>query len=101
MPIEIKKHKSYNLKLPQFLCDYPFKKDVPTPFDLMLNGFKFIVFCAKPGMGKTSLLVSCLLGSKITRKTFNNVLVCMPETSRNSLKENPFRTTIQASSTKT
>lgn len=91
MTIEIKKHKPYSLKLPQFLCDYPLKKDVPQPFDLMLTGFKFIVFCAKPGMGKTSLLVSCLLDSKIVRKTFNNVLVCMPETSRNSLKKNPFK----------
>jgi hypothetical protein len=90
MHITIKKHQKHNLKLPQFLCDYPLKKDVPPPFDLMLTGFKFIVFCAKPGMGKTSLLVSCLLDSKIMRKTFNHVFVCMPRSSRASLKKNPF-----------
>jgi hypothetical protein len=87
----ITKHKPYTLKLPQFLCDYNLKDDVPVPFNLMLNGFKFIVFCGKPGMGKTSMLVSCLLDSKILKKTFHNVYVCMPTTSRNSLKQNPFK----------
>ena len=91
--VSIRKHKSYPLSLPKFLCDFKIKdKDnVPVPFNLFVEGFRFIVFCARPGLGKTSLLVSCLTDSKIFKKTYNHVMVCMPASSRNSLKKNPFK----------
>ena len=88
--INITKHKKYQLSLPKFLCDFRLKDNVPQPFDLLLDGFRFIVFSSRPGLGKTSMLVSCLTDTKIFKKTFNHVLVCMPTSSRSSLKKNPF-----------
>ena len=91
MPLSIVKHKSYNLKLPAFNCDYSLKDDCPKPFNLFCQGFRFIVFCAKPGLGKTSLLISCLTDKKIFKKTYNHVIVVIPKSSRNSISKNPFK----------
>jgi len=57
------------------------------------NGFVFTGFIGRPGSGKTSLLVSMLTGrkkDKVFRKVFNNILVVMPTSSRNSMKNNIF-----------
>lgn len=91
MPLSITKHEPYKLKLPKFVCDYVLKPDVPPPFDRLVSGFRLTVFCGRPASGKTSLMVSCLLDSKILKKAFNHIIVCMPQTSRNSLKKNPFK----------
>jgi len=58
------------------------------------NGFVFSGFIGRPGSGKTSLLVSMLTGrkkDKVFRKVFNNVILVMPTTSRNSMKNNIFK----------
>lgn len=90
MKLVVSKHKPYSLKIPEFMCD-KIIKDAPVPFNLFLTGYRFIVLCGRPGSGKTSLLISCLLDSKIFKKTYNHVYLFMPTSSRNSLKNNPFK----------
>lgn len=91
MSISIKKNPEYKLKLPTFICDYILKEDVPKPFNFLVSGFKFIVITGSSGSGKTSLLVSMLLDKNILKKTYNNVIVVIPESSRRSMKKDPFR----------
>lgn len=90
MHLSVVHHKPYKLKMPQFVCDFVLKES-PKPFDRLTAGFRFIVLTGRPGSGKTSLLISCLLDSKILKKTFNNVICVMPESSRQSLKRDPFK----------
>lgn len=90
MTITIKKHPEYDLRRPKFLCDHILKDDAPTPFDMLVNGYKFICIVGGSGMGKTSLLVSCLLDKRILKKTYENVIAVIPETSRKSMKKDPF-----------
>jgi DNA replication protein DnaC len=92
--ITLKKNKGIDLKKPEFVCDNDIG-DHLNKHDMLkhLNKFTFNGFIGKPGSGKTSLMIAMLTSKKekkIFRKTFNNILLVMPETSRNSLKKNVF-----------
>jgi KaiC/GvpD/RAD55 family RecA-like ATPase len=95
MSIKIKKNSAMELKIPEFICDGNLCDNL-TKYDMLqcLNGYRFSAFIGKPGSGKTSLLVSFLSGrgdKKILRNVFDNVLVVMPSSSRNSMKKNIFK----------
>jgi KaiC/GvpD/RAD55 family RecA-like ATPase len=92
--IEIIKNKKLDLNIPEFLCDVPLGSHLEE-YDMLncLNGYKFTALIGKPGSGKTSMLISWLTGSgkkKVFKKVFDNVLLVMPSTSRQSLKKNIF-----------
>lgn len=92
--IRIKKTEKIEIHPPEFLCDYPLTehlKDFPQ-FSFM-NVFNTTAIVAKPGSGKTSMLISMLSQKgkdKIYHKAFDFVYVIMPTQSRNSLKKNIF-----------
>ena len=93
--ISLKKNKGLNLKTPEFLCDGNLAEHL-NKYDMLknFNGYYFSGFIGRPGSGKTSLLVSMLTGrkkDKVFRKVFNNVVLVMPTTSRNSMKKNIFK----------
>jgi KaiC/GvpD/RAD55 family RecA-like ATPase len=96
MKIELKENKKMDLDIPQFNCDNCPLGTHLNKYEMLshLNSFSFSVLVGKPGSGKTSLVVSFLTGkgnSKVFRKVFENVLIVMPSSSRNSLKKNPFK----------
>lgn len=96
MKIELVKNEKMNLDIPQFNCDNCPLGTHLNKYEMLshLNSFSFSVLVGKPGSGKTSLVVSFLTGkgnSKVFRKVFENVLIVMPSSSRNSLKKNPFK----------
>ena len=93
--ITLKKNKALPLSIPEFVCDNNPLGEHLNNYDMLkhLNSFSFNAVIGKPGSGKTSLLISFLQGkgdSKVFRKVFNNILIVMPESSRNSLKKNIF-----------
>ena len=95
MSIEIKKNKKLVLPVTQFNCDGSINDNLDK-YDMLanLNGFKFTILVGKPGSGKTSLLTSWLKTKgkkKIFRKVFDHVIVVMPSSSRNSMKDNVFK----------
>jgi DNA replication protein DnaC len=94
--LKLKQNKSIKLDIPEFTCDSSPLGNHLNKYDMLkhLNGYFFTGFIGKPGSGKTSLLVSMLTGKKdkkIFRKAFDNVIVVMPSTSRNSMKNNIFK----------
>ena len=94
--IELKKNPKMKLDIPEFVCDNSPLGDHLNKYDMLkhLNCFGFTGIIGKPASGKTSWLVSTLTGKgeqKVFRKVFDNVLVVMPTSSRNSLKKNPFK----------
>ena len=94
--IHLKINKKLNLQIPEFNCDNNPIGDHLNKYDMLkhFNQYSFDVFIGKPGSGKTSLLVSFLTGkgkNKIYKKSFNNVIVIMPTSSRNSMVKNPFK----------
>ena len=94
MTLQIKKHKSIKLDIPEFVCDdglAPHLYDVPMLKHL--NAYTFDCICGKPGSGKTSLMISLLNGkgsNRVYRKVFNHILVVMPPSSIKSMKKNIF-----------
>ena len=96
MKIELKKNDAMKLIIPEFSCDNSPIGEHLNKYDMLkhLNSFSFNAIIGKPGSGKTSLLMSFLSGkgeNKIFRKCFSNILMVMPETSRNSMKINIFK----------
>lgn len=93
MSIEIKKNKEYPLKIPRFLCDALLKDDVPPPYHLLVNGYKFITIIGRPQSGKTSLLFSLFRDRKLLKRCFNNIILVMPLESMKSMnqKDNIFK----------
>jgi AAA+ ATPase superfamily predicted ATPase len=93
--IEIIKNKKLSLDIPQFTCDSGVA-DHLNKYEMLkhLNGFYFTGIIGRPGSGKTSLLMSFLTGKKkkkVFRKAFHNVVVVMPSTSRQSMKQDLFK----------
>ena len=94
--IYLKENKKMKLQIPEFNCDNNPIGEHLNKYDMLkhFNAYSFDTFIGKPGMGKTSLLVSFIIGkkkNKIYRKSFNNVIVVMPISSRNSMVKNPFK----------
>ena len=94
MSIKLVKRDRLDLTIPEYTCDHGFNPALnDVPMLSHLNGYTFNIICGRPGSGKTSLLVSMLTGkgkNKVYRKCFDNVIVCMPTNSRQSLKKNIF-----------
>lgn len=90
--IKIKKNKKIELEPPKFLCDGDLSEKL-NKYDMLklFNSFSFNAMIGRPGSGKTSLLVSFLNNSKIFKKTFHNIYVVMPTSSRESMKNNIFK----------
>lgn len=93
--ISIKKNKSLKLDVPDFICDSnPIGSHLDN-YDMLkhLNAYSTTCIIGKPGSGKTSLLISFLKGkgkNKVFRKCFDHILLVMPSSSRNSMKDNIF-----------
>ena len=85
--IQIIHNPEVKLKIPEFVCDKVLKKDVPKPYHLLVDGFKFILFVGRPQSGKTSHMMALFKDKKCLKKTFNNIILIMPQQSLNSLKE--------------
>lgn len=93
MSISIKHNKPYKLKIPKFDCDFLLKTGLPTPYNNLIEGFKFVCICSIPQGGKTSMLISWFRDPKLLKKCFNNIILVIPKQSLKSLKDkdNPFK----------
>jgi HrpA-like RNA helicase len=67
--------------------DFNVDDRIKPPFE---NKSFFYIIVGKPGSGKTSVLVNMLTNSKIYKKVFTKITLCMPKNSRLSLKEDIF-----------
>lgn len=93
MKISVKTNPEYRLKIPAFKCDKILKKNVPPPYDRLVDGYRFVSVVGPPRAGKTSFLISLFNDDKLFRKTFDNVVIVIPPHSLNSLDQstNPFK----------
>lgn len=92
--ITVKKHKPYELKPPKFICDKKLKEEnVPSPYHLLVQGYRFITILGRPGAGKTSMLISLFRDKKLLKRCFNNIILVIPRESLASLsqKDNIFK----------
>ena len=91
--ITIRKNPQYNLKIPAFKCDKKLKDNCPPPYDRLVDGYKFLTILGRPKSGKTSLLISLFSDERLLKKTFGNVIICIPSSSLSSIdpKHNPFK----------
>lgn len=94
--IKLKLNKKMPLKFPEFLCDDNPIGEHLNKYEMLshLNSFSNTAIIGRPGSGKTSLLCSFLKGKgreKIFRKCFDKILLVMPSSSRNSMKDNVFK----------
>ena len=84
-------HNKPKLKMPEFKVDEPLSKHLDD--DPLLTNMNKSFCCGligKAGSGKTSLMVSFIQTSKKFKKVFNKIYVFMPNSSRNSMKNNAF-----------
>lgn len=84
---EISNPDALNLKAPSFVCDSPLSPHIPKPFP---NQHSFILLCGASRSGKTSMMINMLTDRNLYNRVFENVLVVMPLSSRNSMKHNIF-----------
>lgn len=94
--ISIKKNKALELDVPEFICDHSPVGEHLNKYDMLkhLNAYSTTCVIGKPGSGKTSLVTGFLKGKgkkKIFRKCFNHILLVMPKSSRESMKDNIFK----------
>lgn len=95
MTIVIKKNKALELEVPEFSCDHNPVGEHLNKYDMLshLNSYSTTAIIGKPGSGKTSLMTGFLKGKgkkKVFRKCFNHILLVMPKSSRESMKDNIF-----------
>lgn len=95
MSITIKKNKALQLDIPEFICDSNPIGEHLNKYDMLshLNAYSTTAIIGKPGSGKTSLLVSFLKGKgkqKVFRRCFDHILLVMPKSSRDSMKDDIF-----------
>ena len=84
-------HNKAKLKVSEFKVDEPLSKHLED--DPLLSNMNKSFCCGligKAGSGKTSLMVSFLQTPKKFKKVFNKIYVFMPNSSRNSMKNNIF-----------
>lgn len=77
------------LKPPVMVCDKIIHEQIPSPLP---NTAHYLVSCGPPRSGKTSALISMLTQTspRLYAKAYHQVLVIMPKSSLESLKNNPF-----------
>ena len=96
MTIVIKKNKALELEVPEFSCDHNPVGEHLNKYDMLshLNSYSTTAIIGKPGSGKTSLMTGFLKGKgkkKVFRRCFNHILLVMPKSSRESMKDNIFQ----------
>jgi hypothetical protein len=91
MSIKVIKGKEIPLKRPTFLCDYILKKNVPSPLNLLVDGFKVVVVNGFPGSGKTSFLFGLFAEPQCLKRVWNNIILVAPSESLASMKNNIFK----------
>jgi ABC-type dipeptide/oligopeptide/nickel transport system ATPase component len=77
--------------MPEFKVDEPLSKHLDD--DPLLTNMNKSFCCGlvgKAGSGKTSLMISLIQTPKKFKKVFNKIYVFMPNSSRNSMKNNAF-----------
>ena len=74
---------------PKMGCDNLLSKQIKDPLPNKMC--PFFAFVGSPGSGKSSLAISLLTNPDAYHKVFQNIYVCMPPNSRESIKGNIFR----------
>lgn len=91
MSIQEVHNTAIELRRPTFTCDSDFRPPEQIP-DPLPRRHHCLLFCAPPGSGKTSLMLSLIMNKrKLYNKIFDNVQVIMPPASRASVKQSPFK----------
>jgi hypothetical protein len=70
------------------LCDKVISEKIKSPLPNMTH---FMGVIGKPGSGKTSITMTLLTHQDMYHKSYHNVFVVMPKTSRDSLSGSPFK----------
>ena len=84
-------HNKPKLKMPEFKVDEPLSKNIDDPLLSNMNRSFRCGLVGKAGSGKTSLMISFIQSpKKYFKKVFNKIYVFMPNSSRNSMKNNIF-----------
>ena len=83
-------HNKPKLKMPEFKVDEPLSKHLDDSLLTNMNKSFCCGLVGKAGSGKTSLMISLIQTPKKFKKVFNKIYVFMPNSSRNSMKNNAF-----------
>ena len=83
-------HNKPKFKMPEFKVDEPLSKHIDDPLLSNMNKSFCCGLVGKAGSGKTSLMVSFIQTPKFFKKVFNKIYVFIPNSSRNSMKNNIF-----------
>ena len=83
-------HNKPKLKMPEFKVDEPLSKHLDDPLLSNMNKSFCCGLVGKAGSGKTSLMISFIQTRNFFKKVFNKIYVFMPNSSRNSMKNNIF-----------
>jgi hypothetical protein len=84
-------HNKPKLKMPEFKVDEPLSKHIDDPLLSNMNGSFCCGLIGKAGSGMTFLMVSFIQSpKKYFKKVLNKIYVFMPNSSRNSMKQNIF-----------
>jgi hypothetical protein len=88
--MKLKKYDAVDLKNVKMLCDTPLhnKLEATELTKSFFNKTNFTLIIGIPGSGKTTFAVSFI--KQIYKKVFEKIILVMPESSRNSLAQNPF-----------
>lgn len=89
--LQLLHHEAPQLRIPSFAVDGKLAPKLDDyELSSLLNRSHCAAFVGRAGSGKTSMAVSMLQSKDLFKKVFTQILVCMPATSRASLKKNPF-----------
>jgi GTPase SAR1 family protein len=81
------------LKMPKFRVDIPLSKHLDDdPLLSNMNRTFCCIMVGKPASGKSSLMTSFLRTKKKYYQVFDKIYLFMPESSRNSMSDDPFKT---------
>ena len=87
------KHEKPKLKMPKFKVDIPLSKHLSDdPLLSNMNKSFCCIMVGKPGSGKSSLMTSLIQTKHKYKKLFSKIYLFMPESSRNSMSDDPFKT---------
>lgn len=90
--MKLLEHLKPKLNMPEFKVDEPLSKHLQD--DALLSNMNKSFCCGligKAGSGKTSLMIGLLSTPKKLKKVFHKIFVFMPNSSRESMKNNVFK----------